>query len=179
SNSQCTLDTFFTSATGSGNNLTLTLALTFKPVFIGAKNVYMIVGNNGNVSSGWQAKGSWNPAGPPANVSVTPASGSGTSQAFTLVYSDPAGWADITYVGALFQTGLFGQNACYVIYVRANNAISLYNDAGTGVAGTGTPGTAGTLSNSQCSINTLTSSVSGSGNNLTLTLALSFKPVFA
>jgi len=79
----------------------------------------------------------------------------------------------------LFQTSLVGQSACYAVYVRATNVITLYNDAGTAVAGTGTPGTAGTLSNSQCSINTLTSSASGSGNSLTLTLALTFKPAFA
>jgi hypothetical protein len=59
SNSQCTVDIGASSISTSGNTLTLTLALTFKQVFTGAKNIYMGVFNNGNVFSGWQAEGTW------------------------------------------------------------------------------------------------------------------------
>ena len=114
---------------------------------------------------------------PPANVSVTPASGAGTTQIFSFIYSDPYGYVDINYVNMLFQTQLTGQSACWVQYTRASNVIDLVNDSGSGYT-SAILGTAGTLNNSQCSVDTGISSRSGSGNNLTVSAAVTFKPAF-
>jgi hypothetical protein len=180
SSSQCSIDVGATSVSLSGNNLTLTVALTFKPAFAGAKNIYMVAGNKSNITSGWQAKGVWTVSNPPpVNVSVSPSFGSGTVQNFSLIYSDPVGSSDIGYVDFLFQTTLNGSNACYAVYVPSSNVINMLNDAGTAIAGSATPGIPGTLSSSQCSIDVGATSVSASGNNLTLTVALTFKPAFA
>ena len=180
SNSQCTINTATSSASGSGTNLTINVSLTFKPVFAGAKNIYMGLYNNALATSGWQTKGAWTVAGslPPTNVSVSPASGSGTTQMFSFVYSDPSGYADINWVNMLFQTQINGQNACWVQYTLASNTIDLVSDSG-GSASYATLGTLGTLSNSQCTLDTGASSVSVSGNNLTITIALTFKAAFA
>jgi hypothetical protein len=179
-NSQCTIDTGASSASGSGTNLTLNVAVTFKPPFAGAKNIYMVSGNGNNISSGWQVKGAWTvPDAVPADVSVSPASGAGTAQSFSFIYSDQSGFADISYVDILFQSQLSAQNACYAIYVPSSNTITLMNDSGSGNAGAATLGTAGTLSNSQCTIDTGASSASGSGVNLTLNVKVTFKPAFA
>jgi hypothetical protein len=112
-------------------------------------------------------------------VSVTPASGTGTTQVFSFIYSDPYGYTDIHYVNMLFQTQLSGQNACVVQYMPATNVLDLVADSGSGYAGTAILGTAGTLNNSQCSVDTGASSASGSGNNLTVSAAVTFKPAFA
>src|SRR4029079_5712827 len=56
--------------------------------------------------------------------------------------------------------------------------VFLYNDAGGAVTGPLTPGSAGTLSNSQCTLNGSGTTGSGSGNTLSLTLSLSFTPSF-
>jgi hypothetical protein len=179
SNSQCIVDAGASSKSSSGNNLTLSVALTFKPLFNGTKNVYMNVFNKASVSSGIQAKASWTVVtAPPVNVSVAPVSGSGASHAFSFVYSDPYGYADIYYAEALFQTQIAGQNACFVQYVRATTTLSLIADSGNAYAGSAQIGVAGTLSNSQCTVDAGASSVSTSGNTLTLTLALTFKPAF-
>ena len=45
---------------GSGNNLTLNVAISFQPGFTGAKNIYMDA-SDGASSSGWQQKGAWTP----------------------------------------------------------------------------------------------------------------------
>jgi Beta-propeller repeat. len=182
-NSQCTLDTGASSVAVSGNNLTLNLALIFKPAFAGAKNISMGVVNNANVFSGWQVKGTWTVAAggslPAANVSVTPASGAGSSQTFSFVYSDAYAYTDINWVQMHLQTQLVADHACYLQYTRASNSIQLINDAGTGYVGTGsTVGSIGTLANGQCTLDTGASSVSGAGNNLTVTLALSFTASF-
>src|SRR5439155_1019874 len=194
--------------------------------------------------SGWQALGTWTATNaitlPPANVSVTPSSGAGSSQTFSFVFSDVYGFADINWVQMHFQTSLVANNACYVQYTRANNnvqllnvsvspasgagltqtfafvysdpygfadiswtqmhfgaqlqanavcymqytrstnTVQLFNNAGSGYVGSGgTLGAAGTLSNSQCTINLATSSTSGSGNNLTVNLAITFTGAFA
>src|SRR5205807_6715855 len=159
------------------NNLTLTLALTFKPAFIGTKNIYMGLFSSANVFSGWQTQGTWSVSGalPPASVSVSPSSGTGTTQAFTFVYSDAT---DINWGNILFQTQVTGANACFVQYFRAANSLLLVGDSGSGNAGTATLGSPGAMSNSQCTVDSVASSVSTSGNNLTLTLALTFKPAF-
>jgi hypothetical protein len=179
-NSQCTIDVGASSASAVGNNLTLTVALTFKPGFAGAKNSYLIAANNGGISSGWQSKGTWTVVtAPPVNASVSPASGSGAVQTFSFVYSDPYGYADIAYVDFMIESALNGQNACYAFYVPSTNILTMFNDAGNGYTGSSTLGTVGTLSNSQCTIDVGASSASAVGNNLTLTVAVTFKPGFA
>jgi hypothetical protein len=57
-NSQCTLNVGASSASMSGNTLTLNLALSFTAAFAGAKNVYMEV-ENATHDSGWSPHGAW------------------------------------------------------------------------------------------------------------------------
>ena len=91
-NSQCALDAGASSATASGNTLTLTLALSFKTGFSGTKNIYLLASDSAGQSSGWQPRGTWMtsaaPIVSPANVSVPSAGGTGT-----LMINVPAGVA--------------------------------------------------------------------------------------
>src|SRR5712692_6839251 len=118
--------------------------------------------------------------GTPSNVSVTPSSGTGSSQTFSYVFSDPNGFTDI--VSAQMLVGPFSAaNSCYMYFERSTNRLWLVDDSGTGHA-TGSPvtlGVAGSLQNSQCTVDALLSSSSGAGNNLTVNLALTFKPALA
>ena len=115
----------------------------------------------------------------PQAVSVSPSSGSGSSQLFTFVYSDPDGFADLSYVQAIFSSTLNPVGACYLHYHRGFNLIDLFNDAGTGAVGPVPMGGAGTLQNSQCLVQAGPSSVSFSGDTMTLRLAVTFQPGFA
>jgi hypothetical protein len=182
-NSQCILNAAASSASSSGNNLTVNLALTFTGSFAGAKNISMGAINNASVFSGWQQMGTWTvPSGgsqTAVNTSVAPSSGSGSSQAFSFVYTDPAGASDINLTQVHFQTQLVAQSACYLQYTRSTNTIVLINDAGSGAGGSITLGSSGTLQNSQCTLNAASSSASSSGNNLTVNLSLIFTPAFA
>jgi hypothetical protein len=58
-NSQCSLNVAATSASMNGNTLTLNLAMTFKPAFAGAKNIYMYGVDVSGPNSGWQQLGTW------------------------------------------------------------------------------------------------------------------------
>jgi hypothetical protein len=113
----------------------------------------------------------------PANVGVTPSSGSGATQTFALQFSDPSGATNLTSVSALFNTSALTSGACVVTYVRAQNALSLLTDAGSAPGASLTPGS-GTQQNSQCQLNGAGSSLSSAGNILTLNLAITFKDAF-
>jgi hypothetical protein len=58
-NSQCAVNAASSSVSGSGNNLTVNLALSFQASFTGTKNIYMDAYDGPD--SGWQLKGSWIP----------------------------------------------------------------------------------------------------------------------
>jgi hypothetical protein len=183
-NSQCTVDAGASSVVLSANTLTLNLALSFKPAFAGAKNIYMEA-QNATFDSGWSPIGTFTTTSggggtpqAPSTVSVTPSSGSGASQTFAFVFSDPAGAIDIASTQMDINSSLTAAGGCYLYYSRASNQIQLANDGGS--FGTAlTVGTAGTLTNSQCTLDAGASSVTPSGNTLTLNVALSFKAAFA
>ncbi len=58
-NSYCTLNAAGSSIRGSGANLTINAALTFKTVFAGAKNLYLLAGDSAGAITNWQARGTW------------------------------------------------------------------------------------------------------------------------
>jgi hypothetical protein len=101
SNSQCTIFGSGSSATASGNTLTVKFNITFDgSVFSGAKQIYLAAGNNaGQWSTNFQQQfGSWTiPALPavPTPVSISPSSGNSEAQTFTATFTDPNGASNI------------------------------------------------------------------------------------
>jgi hypothetical protein len=78
----------------------------------------------------------------------------------------------------VINSTLAAAGSCYFYYVPASKLIYLATDAGAW-QGFLTIGTAGTMQNSHCTVDAGASSVTSSGNNLTLNLALSFNAGFA
>ncbi len=179
SNSQCTISGTGTSVSKSGNSLTVAWNITFSSTFVGSKNVFLYaIGSTNN--SGFVQEGTWTGslAPPPTLVSLSPNAGTGLTQAFTAVYSDPAGASALQSVNILFNSFLTSSHACRVTYTASTNVLALENDAGNGLVGSITPGAVGTLSNSQCTLSGSASSVSTSGNNMTVVYALTFSSSF-
>ena len=182
-NSQCSLNVATATAARSGNTLTLNVNVTFKPSFAGAKNVYLHAVDISGSNSGWQQLGAWtatSTVGTASTVSVTPNSGSGATQTFTLLYSDTAGASSLTQVWAYFNATLANPaaSACMLYYNAATNQINLLSDNATAWT-PATLGSATTLQNSQCSLNVATATVVPNGNTLTLNVSVTFKPAFA
>ncbi len=179
-NSQCSLDVGRSPATGSGNTLTLTVAVAFKPAFAGAKSIAGSATDNAGLSSGWQTLGTFTATapviGPPTVDSISPASGSGAAQRFTLQYTSGGGYGNLSIVYALINSTLAANGACFAYYQPASGLLTLVTDGGGGQALK--PGLAGTLENGQCSIDMANSSASGAGNTLTLALAITFNAGF-
>ena len=134
-------------------------------------------------NSGWQQLGTWNVMASPnwlAALSVTPASGSGTSQTFTLQYYDSSGAADLTQAWVYFNATLANpaSHACMLYYNGATKQINLLNDSATAWQAA-TPGAPVTLQNSQCSLNVASATVEVTGSILTWNLPMTFTPAFA
>ena len=181
-NSQCTLNVGASSASGSGTNLTVNVALTFQPGFVGLKSNFMLVNDLfSNLTSGLQNRGTWTPSPvtAPSAVSVTPNSGSGSGpQTFSYQYSEGSGYQNIYLVQTILNTTATWPGSCGTMYITAGSSLYLMKDDGSGWLGPVTIGQSGTLQNSQCTLNAGSSSASGSGTNLTVNLALTFQPGF-
>jgi len=181
SNSQCTLNAGSSSVTTAGNDLTLNVALNFIGTFVSSRNVYLFAVDFSGRSSGWVKEGTFtaNPvAQPPGIVSLSPNAGTGTTVTLKAVYSDPNGAGDLSELLLLINSTQNGVNGCYVYYQPQGNHLYLANNAGAWIKPALTPGVAGTASNSQCTLNAASSSVTTLGNNLTLNAALTFSGTF-
>ncbi len=180
SNSQCTISGSGGAPVVSGNTITVPVAITFKPVFNGHKNIYGVATNRANQIGPAQQLGTWTPSEPAlAAVSITPNMGAGPGGTFTAMFSDANGASDVQVVYLVFKAGPPepAPNACFVAFVPATNQIYLFNDTDTDVV-PGSPitgGMAGTLQNNQCIVSGSGGTATLSGNNLTVPINVTFK----
>jgi len=183
SNSQCSIAGNGSLATVSGNNLTLTLKISFSSSFGGNKVVYAAARETIN-NSGWNVMGVHGvpplPATFPTAVGMSPASSSASSEVLTFTYQDATSAANLQTMWTLTNTAIDGRAACYVAFYAPGNQIFLVPDNGDGSQATSMSlsGT-GTLSNSQCTVSAAGSSYTTSGAQATLMLNIAFKPAFA
>jgi hypothetical protein len=97
---------------------------------------------------------------------------------FTFTASSPNGYAYLENYQMVVNWTLDGEGACLVSYNEPGNALYLLNDAGTQYLGGYAPGTANTISNSQCTLNVASSTISGFSNTLTGKVSLTFNSSF-
>jgi hypothetical protein len=180
-NQQCLLYGAASAVSGQGSTLNLSLSIAFKSSFAGLHYIFGVAEDTTGWSTGFRYKGSWTAAAvanqQPAAIAVTPASGAGTAAKFTFSFSDPNGYQDIAWTQVLISSATGGA-ACFLFYDRTANSLTLLGDA-TSAGGAGTPGKAAKIETGQCAVDLGASSVLSSGPNLTMALALSFKPAFA
>lgn len=111
-------------------------------------------------------------AAAPTIVSLSPASGAGQTQTFTLTASDSAGAADIASIDMLINSAFNKTNACWVYYDHAANRIELASDSGTWNYLSFGPGQTPGPSNSQCSVEMVSSS--DAGNTVSVSIKVTF-----
>ncbi len=179
-NSQCMLRVGTSSVTYTGNSMEVDLDIAYKTSFAGPKTVYAETRDRSNAgANNWQAMGTWTAVGlvnvAPTVDSVTPPLGSGSTQTFTVQFSDSNGYADMDRVQVLFNSSLNFGTGCLFQYVRGANLIYLLNDAGSVWLGPVLLGSSATLQNGRCSLNVPSATASGTGNSLQLTLPLTFQ----
>lgn len=104
----------------------------------------------------------------PGSMTISPASGAGSSQTFTIGIPHPGGWQNLRVVNLLINSTLDGQQACYAAYELATSNLLLLDDQGKDYQ---------SGANSQCGMRLL--SAKGDGNTLTLAVNVSFRAAFA
>ena len=177
------IDVDTSSATISGNVLTLNLDVLFNPAFGGVKNIYMYASGSNGLNSGWQDRGDWLvPSGTTAVTvdSVTPNSASGFTQTFDLTYSSSLSASYLQTIWVWFNAtqAPTAAGSCLAYYVPATFTFFLLNDAGTAWH-SAVRGYASQLRNSQCTIDISHSPISASGTTVTLSLPVTFDRRFA
>ena len=184
SNSQCQINGAGSSAVGSGNTLTLSLNITFRPAFSGNQVVYLAARDVAGNNSGWSTMGFHAVPGATATfpnaIGQTPATGNVATSIISFDYEDQSSAGNIRTTWALINTALDGSRACYVAFFNPGGLVLLIPDNGDGAAAQSFAlGGAGFIENSQCRINSQGSSVTRLGARLTLNLNITFKPSFA
>jgi len=179
SNSQCTVSGATPQAGGAF--LPLALTITFNTGFGGNKVIYMAA-RSATQNTGWISLGSWNvPGGAvtnPTTAGVNPPRGSGLNPTMSFSFTDTKGYQDLGVVDILINNALDGRRACYFAYSRPLNTLYLVADDGATLLPGLTLNGAGSLTNSQCTLTTGAGPIAAFGNNLTLTLTISFAQSF-
>jgi len=162
SNSQCSVSASGSSVITGGNLLTVQLAITFSSGFAGNKVVYAAAREAVN-NSGWQALSTW-------QVMVTSSTGLSVITSYpwrstslgptpyTFSFNDTKGRPDISVVNVLINSAIDGRHGCYVAYVQSSNTVYLVDDAGDAggpFAGGLTLPSNASISNSQCTISSV------------------------
>ena len=121
---------------------------------------------------------------PAAVETLSPLAGSGPSGVFTAMFSHGKG-ADELYLGYMLflptpnVVNYVAKGSCLVEYNRISHGMRLIDDAGTGwlgpVSGVVISPSAGTLSNSKCTVNVAGSIATRSGNVMTVRVPIVFK----
>jgi len=179
SNSQCALLATSSSVTGAGNTLTVQFGVQYKSGFTGTMNVYVAARNLAGALVGWQAMGTTTIVSVlPQIASVVQGTASGGASTFAVTVQDGNGYSDIQGVYLLINSTLNGVNSCSPGYFVGTNQLYLLNDGSSGWLGPITPGTAATVSNSQCTLTAAYSPVTGAGNTLTVQFGVQYKSGF-
>lgn len=117
----------------------------------------------------------------PSVDSTPPLGNTSTTEVLTLQFSHPEGFQNLGVLNVLINKALDGANACYIAFSQPSGMLYLVDDKGP-EAGLSAPlvlGTTGSVSNTQCRVNGVDSSATGSGTNLSLRLSITFHPAFA
>jgi len=181
SNSQCTVLANLSSVTTSGNSVTVTFYVTFTAVFRGAKQLYLLAGNQkDDINTDLLTQvGSYNVTASVSSLSIFPSSGSGSEQTFTAVYSDTTNHIESAFLNLKSSANnTSAANACKLRYDLGTTDIFLVNDAGTDYGSPITSGSATPLSNRQCTVYGVGTSATTFGNYVVVYFNVSFATEF-
>jgi hypothetical protein len=178
-NAQCSVSLSGSSATNAGTASVLRLQIAFTAFLVGTKTLYASLSDPA-AASPWRSFGAWSIPGdqPPrlASLGLTPNT---EGASMTISLSENNGFRDVQLVYLLVDRRFNGMGACFLLYLREQNILTLMNDAGNGWSAPITLGTPGqSVANSQCRAFSDGSWVVGSGNSLALTIRLAFPASF-
>jgi len=169
------LDCSRTTVSGSGNNLTVNWSLAPSPAMMGTQSLYLQAVDP-NSASPWSKFGTWTITAPvPAAVGLSPSTLStlaGTKTAVTATYTDGAGFGALTQVQVCVGSNGYPSSSLYAECLPATNLLYLFNANNAPVGGFA-PGSSNIITTPLGSLDCSQTTVSGSGNNLTVVWSIS------
>jgi hypothetical protein len=182
SNSQCTVNLAGASASLGPNTMTVTVP-AFKNTLSPVLGTFLQAADVKDHWTGMTQFGNWTlsngtPRSGPSITSISSSATAGSSAVYTIGAGHTAGVPALSMIHLLVSDRILGGVPCQAIYFPTNNTLNLINDTGTLlVSNTGVvPGTAGTIANSRCSINTGQAFRTLAGNSVTVTIPMNFQP---
>lgn len=176
-NSQCSINTATASATASGQNLNLSLPITFSGTFAGTRSLFTFAADSTGAMTGWQSGGSWTVPAPSSAgtiaVAVSPSSGAGRSQTFTLQASSSGGASAIRQAALVIGPQVGANKSCSIQYDPVTRMVSLRSSNNSSWL-QGLAGSATALSNNMCSVDTASVVTSSLNNTLSVMLPVTF-----
>ena len=185
-NSRCTLYPAASSVSTNGDNVTVVFNVSFKDAFVGGPYNQFLRAQE-NTTWIWSSPNDHgnltivDGPGLPETIGVTPSNPTVDSNSpieLTATFSHGDGY-DALSRGDLVIANSYSQglDGCWLVYRVDINRLYLISDGGSYVAA-GTPGTGSPVENSRCTLYPATSSVSTSGDNVTVTFRVAFKDAF-
>jgi hypothetical protein len=184
-NTRGTLNVANTSVSRSGDTMTVHWSVSAKAPLVGANSLQLLSRDHFFAWSAWTTHGSWSVLNhansAPAGVGITPnpaSDAAGTFRAFTARYRDADGAADIDIAYLRVANSSTGQ-ALTAVYYGPTNRLYLVAEDGVTLLGGFAPGSANTISNSLGTLDVAATTLSRSGDTLTVNWSLSPKATLA
>lgn len=182
-NKQCTVNIAGSSASTSGNTMTITVPVTFKGAVSPVMGTFLQALDVTGKWTGMTQFGNWVPAAStprpgPSILGVAKSTAAGSYAVYSITATHTSGASALSMIHLILNTGITASNPCQVVYFPGNKTLNLINDTGTALVASGTgvtPGTPGSIANSRCAVNTGLASESVSGNNVTVTIPLNLQ----
>jgi uncharacterized repeat protein (TIGR02543 family) len=181
-NKQCTVNVAGSSASISGNTMTVKVPVTFKGAVTPVMGTFLQALDVTGAWTGMTQFGNWVPSTStlkpgPSIAGVGSSTTAGASAVYSITASHTSGASAISMIHLLLSTGIMAGNPCQAVYFPGNNTLNLINDSGTALVSPAgvKPGTAGAIANSRCSINTGLAARSLAGNNVMVTIPLNLQ----
>jgi hypothetical protein len=176
----CQLDPTQSSYLGSGNDLAVSFHLTFTNAFQGRHGLRLKAQDDARTNSARVKHGFViveEPREAPTTISVVPGSATVPAKEELIIsatFSDANGWENLRDVELRVETGA---NPCRVRYRQNSDLLQIFDVFSGNVWRTsGHPGGGNTRGSHGCALNPRNSSVSGSGDSLTVNFAMQFQP---
>jgi uncharacterized repeat protein (TIGR02543 family) len=181
-NKQCTVNVAGSSASISGNIMTMRVPVTFKGAVTPVVGTFLQALDVTGAWTGMTQFGNWvpstsTPKSGPSIAGVASSTSAGSYAVYSITASHTSGASSLSMIHLLLSTGITAGNPCQAVYFPGNNTLNLINDTGAALVSAAgvTPGTGGSLANSRCAINTGLASRSVAGNNVTVTIPLNLQ----
>lgn len=178
SNNQCTVSVQGATASVIGNTMTVNVTVTFKTAIGPVLGTFLQALDVNGTWTGMTQIGNWIVPGAPQTrpgptiAGLSPSTVAGSSATYTMSATSPA----LALMHLRISSAIVEQPACHVVYFVGSNKLNLIDAAGAALVSQAgvTPGSANTLTNGLCTLNSAGATVSAAGTTASVKVPMTF-----